>query len=439
MHRLSIDSMNSKKINIVTLGCSKNVVDSEKLLKQLHSGGYEVIHNAENSDAGTVIINTCGFINDAKEESVDTILRFVKAQKSGLIDNLYVMGCLSERYADELKHEIPEVKKYFGVNNMNDILNELGLNLRADLMTERTLTGPGHYAYLKISEGCDRTCSFCAIPSIRGKYVSRPVSELVKEAKQLTDNGVKEIILIAQDLSYYGLDLYKRQALSELLIELLKIEAIEWIRLHYLYPSNFPVDLIPLIKNNPRICRYIDIPIQHINDKMLGLMKRSHNRNETVAILNKLRNELPDAVIRTTLIAGHPGETEEDFLELKNFIIDFRFDRLGVFAYSHEEDTFSYLMYKDDIPEEVKQSRVSELMDVQQNISAELNEAYVGRTFKVIIDRKEGEFFIGRTEFDSPEVDQEILITNEYNLKPGNFYNILITKSIEFDLFGEPV
>jgi ribosomal protein S12 methylthiotransferase len=431
--------MNSKKINIVTLGCSKNVVDSEKLLKQLHSGGYEVIHNAENSDAGTVIINTCGFINDAKEESVDTILRFVKAQKSGLIDNLYVMGCLSERYADELKHEIPEVKKYFGVNNMNDILNELGLNLRADLMTERTLTGPGHYAYLKISEGCDRTCSFCAIPSIRGKYVSRPVSELVKEAKQLTDNGVKEIILIAQDLSYYGLDLYKRQALSELLIELLKIEAIEWIRLHYLYPSNFPVDLIPLIKNNPRICRYIDIPIQHINDKMLGLMKRSHNRNETVAILNKLRNELPDAVIRTTLIAGHPGETEEDFLELKNFIIDFRFDRLGVFAYSHEEDTFSYLMYKDDIPEEVKQSRVSELMDVQQNISAELNEAYVGRTFKVIIDRKEGEFFIGRTEFDSPEVDQEILITNEYNLKPGNFYNILITKSIEFDLFGEPV
>jgi ribosomal protein S12 methylthiotransferase len=439
LHRLSIDSMNSKKINIVTLGCSKNVVDSEKLLKQLHSGGYEVIHNAENSDAGTVIINTCGFINDAKEESVDTILRFVKAQKSGLIDNLYVMGCLSERYADELKHEIPEVKKYFGVNNMNDILNELGLNLRADLMTERTLTGPGHYAYLKISEGCDRTCSFCAIPSIRGKYVSRPVSELVKEAKQLTDNGVKEIILIAQDLSYYGLDLYKRQALSELLIELLKIEAIEWIRLHYLYPSNFPVDLIPLIKNNPRICRYIDIPIQHINDKMLGLMKRSHNRNETVAILNKLRNELPDAVIRTTLIAGHPGETEEDFLELKNFIIDFRFDRLGVFAYSHEEDTFSYLMYKDDIPEEVKQSRVSELMDVQQNISAELNEAYVGRTFKVIIDRKEGEFFIGRTEFDSPEVDQEILITNEYNLKPGNFYNILITKSIEFDLFGEPV
>ena len=439
MHRLSIDSMNSKKINIVTLGCSKNVVDSEKLLKQLHSGGYEVIHNAENSDAGTVIINTCGFINDAKEESVDTILRFVKAQKSGLIDNLYVMGCLSERYADELKHEIPEVKKYFGVNNMNDILNELGLNLRADLMTERTLTGPGHYAYLKISEGCDRTCSFCAIPSIRGKYVSRPVSELVKEAKQLTDNGVKEIILIAQDLSYYGLDLYKRQALSELLIELLKIEAIEWIRLHYLYPSNFPVDLIHLIKNNPRICRYIDIPIQHINDKMLGLMKRSHNRNETVAILNKLRNELPDAVIRTTLIAGHPGETEEDFLELKNFIIDFRFDRLGVFAYSHEEDTFSYLMYKDDIPEEVKQSRVSELMDVQQNISAELNEAYVGRTFKVIIDRKEGEFFIGRTEFDSPEVDQEILITNEYNLKPGNFYNILITKSIEFDLFGEPV
>ena len=431
--------MNSKKINIVTLGCSKNVVDSEKLLKQLNAGGYEVIHNADETMAGTVIINTCGFINDAKEESVDTILRFVKAQKSGQIDNLYVMGCLSERYADSLKHEIPEVKKYFGVNNMNDILAELGVIVRKDLLTDRTISGPGHYAYLKISEGCDRTCAFCAIPAIRGKYISRPIEDLVKEASQLAGNGVKELILIAQDLSYYGLDLYKKQALAELIKELLKISSFEWIRLHYLYPANFPMDLIPLIRDNPRICRYIDVPIQHITDNMLGLMKRSHNRKETTVILNALRDNIPGAVLRTTFIAGHPGESEEDFIELKNFISEFRFDRLGVFAYSHEEDTFSYMEYKDEIPDEVKESRVAELMEIQQNISAELNESLVGKVFKVIIDRKEGEFFVGRTEFDSPEVDQEVLIAEEFNLRPGNFYNIQITKSGEFDLYGEPV
>jgi ribosomal protein S12 methylthiotransferase len=431
--------MKNNKINIVTLGCSKNVVDSEKLLKQLNAGGYEVFYNSDDSVAGTVIINTCGFINDAKEESVDTILRFVKAQKSGDIDNLYVMGCLSERYADALKHEIPEVKKYFGVNNINDILAELGVKFRDDLLTERTITGPRHYAYLKISEGCNRICAFCAIPFIRGKYISRPLEELIKEASQLAINGVKELILIAQDLSYYGLDIYRKQALPELVTELLKIESLEWIRLHYLYPANFPVELIPVINENPRICRYIDIPIQHITDNMLDKMKRSHNRKETVAILNKLRNEIPGAVIRTTLIAGHPGETEQDFLELKDFISEFRFDRLGVFAYSHEEDTFSYKEYKDEIPDEVKESRVAELMEIQQNISSELNESFVGKVFKVIIDRKEGEFFIGRTEFDSPEVDQEALIAGEYNLTPGIFYNIRITKSGEFDLYGEPV
>ena len=431
--------MNSRKINIVTLGCSKNIVDSEKLLKQLNAGGYEVIHNADETMAMTVIINTCGFINDAKEESVDTILRFVKAQKSGKIANLYVMGCLSERYADALKHEIPEVKKYFGVNNMNDILAELGVIVRKDLLTDRTISGPGHYAYLKISEGCDRTCAFCAIPAIRGKYISRPIEDLVKEASQLAGNGVKEIILIAQDLSYYGLDLYKKQALAELIKELLKISSFEWIRLHYLYPANFPVDLIPLIRDNPRICRYIDIPIQHITDNMLSLMKRSHNRKETTAILTALRDNIPGTVIRTTLIAGHPGESEEDFIELKNFIAEFRFDRLGVFAYSHEEDTFSYEQYEDDVPQDVKESRVDELMEIQQNISAQLNESAVGKIFKVIIDRIEGEYFIGRTEFDSPEVDQEVLIPAEHNLIPGNFYNILITKSSEFDLYGEPV
>jgi ribosomal protein S12 methylthiotransferase len=430
--------MKDKKINIVTLGCSKNVVDSEKLLKQLSAGGYEIIHNSDDVSAGTVIINTCGFINDAKEESVDTILRFVKAQKAGQISNLYVMGCLSERYMDALKYEIPEVKRYFGVNNMSDVLNELGVKLRNDLLTDRTITGPGHYAYLKISEGCDRSCAFCAIPAIRGKYVSRPVEELVEEASHLAASGVRELILIAQDLSYYGIDLYRRQALPELVSELLKIEQFEWIRLHYLYPANFPMQLIPLIRENPRICRYIDIPIQHITDKMLGLMKRSHNRIETEAVLNKLRNEIPGTAIRTTLIAGHPGESEQDFLELKDFISNFRFDRLGVFAYSHEEDTYSYNEYKDEIPAEVKESRVAELMEIQQNISTELNESNVGKVFKVIIDRKEGEFFIGRTEYDSPEVDQEVLIPGEYILKPGNFYNIRVTKSTDFDLYGVP-
>jgi ribosomal protein S12 methylthiotransferase len=430
--------MKKKKINIVTLGCSKNVVDSEKLLKQLTSGGYDVIYDSDDISAGTVIINTCGFINDAREESIDTILRFVKAQKAGYIDNLYVMGCLSERYSDALKHEIPEVKKYFGVNNMSDVLKELGVTLRNDLLTDRTITGPGHYAYLKISEGCDRACAFCAIPAIRGKYISRPVEELFEEASRLAENGVKELILIAQDLSYYGLDLYKKQFLPELITELLKIESLEWIRLHYLYPANFPMALIPLIRDNPRICRYIDIPIQHITDRMLGLMKRSHNRIETEAILGKLREGIPGAVIRTTLIAGHPGETEEDYLELKEFISDFRFDRLGVFAYSHEEDTYSFNEYKDEIPEDLKESRVAELMEIQQNISIELNEAKSGSVVKVLIDRKEGEFFVGRTEHDSPEVDQEVLIAAANNLSLGNFYNIRITQSTDFDLYGEP-
>jgi ribosomal protein S12 methylthiotransferase len=430
--------MKTKKINIVTLGCSKNLVDSEKLLKQLNSGGFEVIHNSDEMAAGNVIINTCGFINDAKEESIDTILRFVKAQKSGQIENLYVMGCLSERYMDALKSEIPEVKKYFGVNNMSDILTELGVNLRTDLLTERTLTGPGHYAYLKISEGCDRTCAFCAIPAIRGKYVSRPIAELVKEAEELVGNGVKELILIAQDLSYYGLDFAKKQLLPELVSELLKIESIEWIRLHYLYPANFPMALIPLIRDNPRICRYIDIPIQHITDNMLGIMKRSHDRSETIDVLNRIRTEIPDAVIRTTLIAGHPGETDQDYHDLRDFISEFRFDRLGVFEYSHEEDTWSYDNYKDEIPAEIKASRVSELMEIQQNISSELNEKRIGKIYKVLIDRMEGEFFVGRTEFDSPEVDQEVLIPSVNNLKPGEFYNILITGSTDFDLYGIP-
>ena len=430
--------MKNKKINIVTLGCSKNIVDSEKLIKQLQSGGYNFVYDSGDTSASTVIINTCGFINDAKEESINTILRFVKAKESGSIDNLYVMGCLSERYKDALESEIPEVNRYFGVNSFSDILAEMGVSLKENLLSDRTFTGPGHYAYLKVSEGCDRTCAFCAIPIIRGKCISRPIESLVEEATILAQRGVIELILIAQDLSYYGLDLYKSQKLPELLTELLKIESIEWIRLHYLYPANFPLQLIPIIRDNPRICRYIDIPIQHITDKMLSEMKRTQTREETEKLLSRFRNEIPGVAIRTTLIAGHPGETETDFLELKKYISNFKFDRLGVFAYSHEEDTYAYNNYQDNISQSVKKARVSELMEIQQNISNELNSAKTGSVYKVIIDRREGEYFIGRTEFDSAEVDQEVLIKLEHNLKPDSFYNILITQSTDFDLYGKP-
>jgi len=429
----------NKKINIVSLGCSKNTVDSEKLLKQIQAGGYSVVYDPSDLTADTVIINTCGFINDAKEESIDTILRFVKARGSGYINNLYVMGCLSERYMDALKNEIPEVKRYFGVNSMNQILEELGISYRKELVPERVLTGPGHYAYLKVSEGCDRSCAFCSIPLIRGKCISRPIEELVEEAKNLAGHGIKELILLAQDLNYYGLDLYKTQKLPELISELLKIQSLEWIRLHYLYPANFPEEIISLMKENSRLCRYIDIPIQHISGKILEMMKRSHDESETRSLLSKLRKELPDAAIRTTLIAGHPGETEKEYCQLKEFISEFRFNRLGVFAYSHEEGTYSYDNYQDDISERVKESRIAELMAIQQSISEELNLEKTGKILKVLIDRRDGEFFVGRTEFDSPEVDNEVLISAKYDLKPGSFYNILITGSTDFDLFGNPV
>ncbi len=429
--------MKRGKINIVTLGCSKNIVDSEKLLKQLQAGGYEILHDSNDLSIPRVIINTCGFINDAKEESIDTILRFVRAKESGKIEKLYVIGCLSERYMDELKADISEVSSYFGVKKLPEILDEMGVKINRELIYQRILTGPGHYAYLKVSEGCDRKCAFCAIPGIRGKCVSRSVEELIGEARYLAETGVKELILIAQDLSYYGLDLYKKQMLPALISELLKIESFQWIRLHYLYPANLPEKLLQLISDNPRICKYIDIPIQHINDRMLGLMKRSHNRKETEEILGMIRNILPTAAIRTTLIAGHPGETEKELLEMKEFIKEFRFERLGVFAYSHEEGTLSYT-YEDEIPEETKQARVSEIMEIQQEISAELNNNLVGNTLKVLIDRREEQYFIGRTEYDSPDIDQEVLIPAEYNLKPGNFYEVLITQSTDFDLFGTP-
>jgi len=427
----------NKKINIVTLGCSKNLVDSEKLMKQIEAGGYEVIYDSVDLSASTVIINTCGFINDAKEQSIETILRFINADRSGQIENLFVMGCLSERYMTTLKTEIPEVDKYFGVNNMNEILTELGIGFRKELRLERKLTG-GHYAYLKVSEGCDRTCAFCSIPRIRGKCISRPVEELVEEAEFLGRQGVKELILVAQDLSYYGLDLYRTQKLPDLIRELLKINSFEWIRLHYLYPANFPMQIIELMKENRRICRYIDMPVQHISDRMLGLMKRSHNEKETRELLNTIRREIPDAVIRTTLITGHPGETRKEFRQLRDLVTEFRFDRLGVFAYSHEEGTFAFNNYKDEISSKVKSSRVAELMALQQPVSEELNRRLIGKVLKVIIDRREGDFFIGRTEYDSPEVDQEVLISADHKINPGNFYDILITRVSDFDLFGIP-
>jgi ribosomal protein S12 methylthiotransferase len=430
--------MDNRKINIITLGCSKNIVDSEKLLKQLSSGGFSILHDSSDTSAGSVIINTCGFINDAKEESIDTILRFVKARESGQINNLYVMGCLSERYMEALKTEIPEVNRYFGVNDLNAILKEIGVKPDKKLLTDRTLTGPGHYAYLKVSEGCDRTCAFCAIPLIRGKCISRPVEELMEEAKNLAAKGVKELILIAQDLSYYGLDLYKKQMLPDLLMDLLRIEEFEWIRLHYLYPANFPFEVLEIMKENPRICRYIDIPVQHITDDILLKMRRSHDRTETMKVLSEIRRILPDAVIRTTLIAGHPGETVEDFEALKEFVSEFRFDRLGVFAYSHEEDTYAYKNYDDELDSGTKEERVAEIMEIQQGISMELNQKRVNNVFKVLIDRREGDFYIGRTEFDSPEVDQEVLVSAAYRLEPGSFHNILITSASEFDLYGQP-
>ncbi len=432
-------SRKQKKINIVTLGCSKNTVDSEKLLQLIEAGGYSVVYDPNDYKADTVIINTCGFINDAKEESIDTIMRFISASRSGKIENLYVMGCLSERYMDALKSEIPEVSRYFGVNSVNEILQELGIKPDKTPSGKRILTGPGHYAYLKVSEGCDRTCAFCAIPAIRGKYTSRPVEDLVSEADYLAGNGVRELILVAQDLCYYGIDLYGKQMLVKLVSELLKISAFEWIRLHYLYPANFPMDLIPLIRENPRVCRYIDIPVQHISDKVLNLMRRSHNGRETRQILQTLRDEIPGAAIRTTIIAGHPGETAREYRELRDFISEYRFDRLGIFPYSHEEGTYSWQNYKDNVSERVKQSRVSELMAIQQGISAERNSARTGTIIKVIIDRREGDFYIGRSEFDSPEVDQEVLVNSEYKLNPGNFYDVLITEAREFDLFGIPV
>ena len=425
-------------LNIITLGCSKNTVDSEKLLAQFAAAGYRVVYDKYNFDSEIVIINTCGFINDAKEESINTILHFAGAKKKGKIKKLYVMGCLSERYKDQLRHEIPEVDSYFGVNNPAEVLKGAGADLRKELLNERILSGPSHYAYLKISEGCNRTCAFCAIPGIRGKYISREIEELAEEAENLASSGVKELILIAQDLSYYGLDLYGEQRLPELIRKLALIEGIKWIRLHYLYPANFPLGIIELMSSEPKLCRYIDLPVQHISDKVLRMMKRSHSGSETRELLARIKKELPGAAVRTTLIAGHPGETEDCFNELRTFISEYRFDRLGVFTYSHEEDTYGALNYSDSIPESLKQKRVEILMEDQQEISLQKNLAMTGQELEVIIDRDEGLYLYGRSEYDSPEVDQEIMIPkNNTILKPGDFTKVKITSASEFDLIGE--
>jgi ribosomal protein S12 methylthiotransferase len=426
-----------KLINLVTLGCSKNVVDSEKLMGQLEASGFTLMHDSSSTKAKTVVINTCGFIKDAKEESVDTILQFARAKVKGKIENLYVIGCLSERYKIDLEKEIPEVNQFFGVNSLPEVLKVLGSEFRNDLIGSRKQTTLPHYAYLKVSEGCDRTCAFCAIPLIRGKHISRPIEELKSEAEQLAAKGVKELILIAQDLTYYGLDLYKKQVITTLIRELSIIPGIEWIRLHYAYPHKFPEDLILEIKNNPKVCKYLDIPVQHISNNVLFKMRRSSTREEITGLIRKLKDEIKDIAIRTTILTGFPEESTEDFEELKIFIREAEFDRLGIFPYSHEENTHAHRQFKDNVPEKTKQARVEELMEIQQEISLQHNMKKVGSTFRVIIDREEEEFYIGRTEFDSPEVDNEVLIAkNNIKLVTGYFYEVKVTDATEYDLFA---
>ena len=427
------------KVNIVTLGCSKNLVDSEVLLTQLKGNGIDAIHESTNDDANVVVINTCGFIDNAKQESIDTILRYVDAKDEGLVDKVYVTGCLSQRYKDDLEKEIPEVDAWFGTRDLSRLLKVFKADYKHELVGERILTNPSHYAYLKISEGCDRPCSFCAIPIMRGGHISRPIEELALEAKNLAKKGTKELLIIAQDSTYYGLDLYKKRNLAELLKRLSDVEGIDWIRLHYAFPSGFPLDVLDVMAERPNICKYLDIPLQHGSSRMLQLMRRGITREKTEQLLQTIREKVPGIAIRTTMIAGHPGETEEDFLDLMSFIEKSRFERLGIFNYSHEENTHSYTM-NDDIPQEVKQQRADAVMELQQNISLEVNRQRIGKTLKVIIDRKEGGHFIGRTEFDSPEVDNEVIINAEKDyLRIGDFAAVKITDATEFDLTGEVV
>jgi ribosomal protein S12 methylthiotransferase len=429
-------SIGQKRINIVTLGCSKNVYDSEVLMGQLEANGKDVVHE----DRGDiVVINTCGFIDNAKEESINTILDYVDAKKRGEVEKVFVTGCLSERYKPDLLREIPDVDQYFGTRDLPLLLKHLGADYKHELVGERMITTPKHYAYLKISEGCDRPCSFCAIPLMRGKHISTPIENLVLEAQKLAKKGVKELILIAQDLTFYGLDIYKRRALGDLLKELVKVEGIEWIRLHYAFPTGFPEDVLDIIREEPKICNYIDIPLQHINSKVLKDMKRGTSHEKTNALLDKFREKVPDMAIRTTLIVGFPGETEENFQEMKTWVKEQRFDRLGCFTYSHEENTTAFVL-EDDVPQEIKDARVEEIMEVQSQISWEKNQKKIGQVFKCLFDRKEGNYFVGRTEFDSPDVDNTVLIPAEnIYISVGDFVNVKITSAEEFDLIGELV
>lgn len=430
-------STGKKKINIVTLGCSKNLYDSEVLMGQLKANGKEVTHEQQRGDV--VVINTCGFIDNAKEESINTILDYVEAKNRGEIEKVFVTGCLSERYKPDLIKEIPDVDQYFGTRDLPILLKHLGADYKHELVGERLTTTPKHYAYLKISEGCDRPCSFCAIPLMRGGHVSTPIEKLVKEAEKLAKKGTKELILIAQDLTYYGLDIYKKRALAELLNALVKVEGIEWIRLHYAFPTGFPEDVLEVIKNEPKVCNYIDIPLQHINTDLLKSMKRGTTHEKTNRLLDKFREKVPDMAIRTTLIVGYPGETEERFQEMKQWVADQRFDRLGCFTYSHEENTTAYAL-EDDVPQEVKEARVEEIMTLQSQISWEKNQEKIGKVFRCIFDRKEGNYFVGRTEFDSPDVDNTVLVSAENTyLSIGSFANVKITSAEEFDLYGEIV
>ena len=429
-------SLKKNKINVITLGCSKNTYDSEVLMGQLKANGKDVAHEQEGN---IVVINTCGFIDNAKEESVNTILEYVDKKEQGLVDKVFVTGCLSERYRPDLEKEIPDVDQYFGTTELPLLLKALGADYKHELLGERLTTTPKNYAYLKIAEGCDRPCSFCAIPLMRGKHVSQPIEKLVKEAEGLAKNGVKELILIAQDLTYYGLDLYKKRNLAELLENLAKVEGIEWIRLHYAFPSGFPMDVLDLMKREPKICNYIDIPLQHISDDILKSMKRGTTKEKTTKLLQEFRERVPGMTIRTTLIVGYPGETQKDFEILRDWVQEMKFERLGCFTYSHEENTGAFALV-DDVPQEVKQARAAEIMDLQSQISWDLNQEKIGQTFKCVIDRKEGQYFIGRTEFDSPDVDNEVLVdASKHYLKTGDFVNLKITDATEFDLYAEPI
>ena len=430
--------MRRNTIDIITLGCSKNLVDSEKLMRQLEANGYKVTHDSPNPQGEIAVINTCGFIGDAKEESINMILEFCEAKEEGKLKKLYVMGCLSERYLKELEVEIPQVDKFYGKFNWNELLADLGKDYHDEIAIERTLTTPKHYAYLKISEGCDRSCAYCAIPIITGKHISRPMEEIIGEVKLLVSQGVKEFQIIAQELTYYGVDLYKSQKLPELIEKIAQVSGVEWVRLHYAYPTHFPEDLFRVMRENDNVCKYMDIALQHISDNMLTRMRRNVSKSETYDLIEKFRREIPGIHIRTTLMVGFPGETEEDFEELKEFVQKARFDRMGAFAYSEEEGTYAAQTYEDSIPHEVKQARLGELMALQQEISAELSGAKIGQEFKVIIDRKEGDYYIGRTQFDSPEVDPEVLIKADgKRLFSGRFYRVRITNADDFDLFGE--